>query len=1160
MRQQKKKTAVCIALLLLTGACCVLAQEPGPVAPWMHGDVGAPVAGDAVAVGDGVFEITGAGADIWGNGDNCHYMFIEMTGDGAMQARVTDVGTGTSNWTKGGVMIRETLDGGSINVFVAITGGDGEGATFQWRNATDGASASNRTKPAPVAPPYWIRLVREGDTFSGFLSEDGENWYQEGASQEIVMADPVYVGIAVTSHTAGELRTVTVDNISGEGGAALGNPAMATLPVPAADAMDVLRDADLSWEPGIFAVTHDVYFSTDIDSVNDGTALVAEGLTDAGFDPGRLAFSTTYYWRVDEVNGAPDRTVYPGDVWSFTVEPETLPVTGVSVTASSAALDSEPVRTIDGSGLSDGAHDADLVNMWLTDMADVDGRWIQYDLGQAYKLQSAHVWNHNSQTESFLGYGIKEARIETSTDGETWTEFGIVEIPQAPGKNSYTGSDVALDGVLARYVKVTAVSNYSALGLAQAGLSEVQFSYIPVQAREPQPADGSATSGVDITLDWRAGREAAQHEVLFSEDKQAVIDGSAVVGTTEDTSYDLGSLTLSTDYFWKINEVNEAETPAVYEGDLWTFSTPTALVIDDMESYQPEEGLFIWETWVDGFGDDDNGSVVGNGDDPEYTEVYEGSQSLPMAYDNTAPRSEATRSFDPPLDLTTGDPDSLDVYFKGLPYELNGYYSVDGSSWTLMSWSPQYAVMSADALVGMCVTSHDAALETTAVYSDVKTTGNVTGAWTQADIGGTHPAGNFTEANGSFTIKAMGADIWNAADEFRYVYKHLDGAGSISAQVESLDPVNGWTKVGVMIRDTEAVGSSFTAVYATGVNGVRYQARLDADISAVSDSGVLDGTQEIMEPPVWLRMERKAANAAGMVYLTVTDTTGKSAKIAHPNAAATQLGWTLLSIPMADLAGINTSRVETITLGVEGPSGQGTVFVDYLHVPKAVLTNDPGTEGLLAIYAFEGNALDGSGNGLDGTVTDGEFVDAGVPGMGLALQLNGAGNVDLGNPALLDFGTEDWTVAAWFKTGMTGTGDANKGAIVAKGGDSGGGHRYALIMSESTEGAVTLVVDDNVTKVLAHSSSLTNDSEWHHVAGQRKGTSIHIYIDGMVEATSDVTAEYDLSGTAQHNAYIGAVTNNGDGTLYKVYYGLVDDVRIYHRALSEGEVLFLSGQ
>jgi len=89
---------------------------------------------------------------------------------------------------------------------------------------------------------------------------------------------------------------------------------------------------------------------------------------------------------------------------------------------------------------------------------------------------------------------------------------------------------------------------------------------------------------------------------------------------------------------------------------------------------------------------------------------------------------------------------------------------------------------------------------------------------------------------------------------------------------------------------------------------------------------------------------------------------------------------------------------------------------------------------------------------------------------------------------------------------------------------------------------------------------VTNDDEWHNVVGQRKGTALNLYIDGLLEGTGTAAAGYNLSGTAQHNAYIGAITNHTDGSLYKTYIGLIDDVRIYNSALSEGEILWLAGR
>jgi len=106
-------------------------------------------------------------------------------------------------------MIRDTLNAGSPNAMIAVTGGSGNGATFQWRPQADGASSSSRTLTG-ISPPACVRLVRKGDTFTGYVFLNGK-WQQEGQSATVVMTDPVYIGLAVTSHVAGTLTTATFD-------------------------------------------------------------------------------------------------------------------------------------------------------------------------------------------------------------------------------------------------------------------------------------------------------------------------------------------------------------------------------------------------------------------------------------------------------------------------------------------------------------------------------------------------------------------------------------------------------------------------------------------------------------------------------------------------------------------------------------------------------------------------------------------------------------------------------------------------------------------------------------------------------------------------------------------------------------------------------------
>jgi len=199
-------------------------------------------------------------------------------------------------------------------------------------------------------------------------------------------------------------------------------------------------------------------------------------------------------------------------------------------------------------------------------------------------------------------------------------------------------------------------------------------------------------------------------------------------------------------------------------------------------------------------------------------------------------------------------------------------------------------------------------------------------------------------------------------------------------------------------------------------------------------------------------------------------------------------------------------------------------------------------------------AADSSGNGLDGTLTDAAWTNPGYDGTGWCVELNRAGSVNLGNPKALDFGTGDWTVTAWINTTITGTAETERGTVYAKGGDNGGGHRYTVCVGEISSGCVTLTCDDDVTKVQATGSTLVNNGEWHLVTGQRQGTTIRVAADGVFDGQNTVAATYNLKGTAQHNAYLGAITNHTDSSLFKKYKGLIDDVRVYDHALSAAEL------
>ena len=477
------------------------------------------------------------------------------------------------------------------------------------------------------------------------------------------------------------------------------NPELASRPNPGDRETDVVRTVTLNWTPGKFDGTHhDVYFGIDESTV------VNADITTAGVYRGRqaldansyvpnevpLQWGQTYYWRVDEVN-APDSTIVKGSVWSFTVEPVGYPIAGENITAiasSSNSADEGPENTINGSGLNaDDAHSVMVTDMWLSG----PGTWIEYEFDRIYKLHQMWVWNYNGAS-ILTSFGLENVTIEYSIDGISYETLGGAgnthDFAIASGQSDYVhNTEVDFGSVAAKFVKFTVNSNHSGGTLNQYGLSEVRFFYIPVWPREPNPASGATGMGVsNVTLNWRAGRGAASHEVYFSDNQSAVIDETispiSVPAGGSYASYDTGELDLGRTYYWKVTEVNDAETPATWQGDLWSFQTADFWVVDDFESYNDDYESFnrVFQVWIDGQGytqpepgraGNGSGAIVGTNAAPwvEQTIVHSGTQSMPLSYNNTAAPfySEATRTFDVAQDWTKYGIKSLTLWFHGDP-------------------------------------------------------------------------------------------------------------------------------------------------------------------------------------------------------------------------------------------------------------------------------------------------------------------------------------------------------------------------------------------------------------------------------------------------------------------------------------------------------------
>ena len=185
-------------------------QTPLP-AGWASRDIGSVAAAGSASFSSNTWTVRGSGADIWNFADEFRFTSRTMTGDGTVTARVASL-TNTHVWTKAGVMIRETLTAGSKHAAMFVT--PGKGMKFLRRVSTGGATTTTPEGAGiPGIAPYWVRLVRVGNSFSAYISSNGSSWTLVG-SGTISMGSTVHVGLALTSHSDGTVATGTFTNVS----------------------------------------------------------------------------------------------------------------------------------------------------------------------------------------------------------------------------------------------------------------------------------------------------------------------------------------------------------------------------------------------------------------------------------------------------------------------------------------------------------------------------------------------------------------------------------------------------------------------------------------------------------------------------------------------------------------------------------------------------------------------------------------------------------------------------------------------------------------------------------------------------------------------------------------------------------------------------------
>jgi len=385
----------------------------------------------------------------------------------------------------------------------------------------------------------------------------------------------------------------------------------------------IIRDTwtSLNWSPGDYATSHSIYFGENRDDVEAGSPDVLAGnQVNTGFlvgftgypYPDGLIPGTTYYWRIEEVNDPHPDSPWKGSVWSFMITPKT-------------AFGPDPVDGGEG--------------------VDPNGK-LEWEPGFDAVLHYVYFGDD---------YDTVSNAVAAPPMGFTSYSPGTME----SAKVYYWRVD-EFDGPSTHKGEVWSFTTAGAVG-------------------SPNPSYGAANVSHTQVLTWVAGDDAGSHQVYFGTDKAAV--RNATTSSPEykgpknlgAESFDPGLLEWDTNYYWRIDEVNNMNANSPCKGNVWPFTTANFFVVEDFESYNdidPPNPLSntIFAGWLDGYTTPaTNGALVGN-DIPPYAEqatVHGGKQSMPYSYDADLKYAEATHTLTYPRNWTEKGAEKLTLWFKG---------------------------------------------------------------------------------------------------------------------------------------------------------------------------------------------------------------------------------------------------------------------------------------------------------------------------------------------------------------------------------------------------------------------------------------------------------------------------------------------------------------
>ena len=356
---------------------------------------------------------------------------------------------------------------------------------------------------------------------------------------------------------------------------------------PADAATNQAITVDISWSSAARATSYDVYFGESSPGTSQGNQA---GLT---YDPGSLNYATTYYWRIDSVNVGGTTT---GNVWSFTTVAASPPdqVTGAS--PADAATNQSITQDISWSAAS-GASNYDVY-------------FGQSSPGTSQGNQAATNFDTGTMDNDTTYYWrIDSNNVAGMTTGNVWSFTTIIAAPaQVTGASP---ADAATNQAITVDISWSAASgadNYDVyFGQSSPGASQgnqAGTSYepgslsndttyywridsvnaggttggnvwsfttivaVPAQVTGASPADAATNQAITVDISWSAASGASNYDVYFGTDSTP--DSGELKGNQAGVSYEPGSLTNDTTYYWRIDSNNVVGTTT---GSVWSFTT-----------------------------------------------------------------------------------------------------------------------------------------------------------------------------------------------------------------------------------------------------------------------------------------------------------------------------------------------------------------------------------------------------------------------------------------------------------------------------------------------------------------------------------------------------------------------------------------------------------